>query len=348
MSDAEVEVKKKRGRPKKVESSASTAKATPAKKPAKSSKKAPAEPKATARAQTGNNRAAEALKVKESRPKAALLKQGEKGASAELKTNEKDSTTTSRKPRTVKLVKAEKAKQASQLESIGHQEQPAEALTAAVSSQASQQKSAISKADEIASTEPERTQTGPKSPAPTAIQQSTILSALRATTGSSSIPPPPPPPPAIPAVTAMPPPKTPVSNLASSISKSRKILPDPTNSGFKVGPATGKQAVVRNLDEITRIGAQRSMPSQPRAQYPPAAEDIRKTKKYKALSRRWLAGMVAMPILICTSWALYERVFYDKTPRSLPGANAFPPSGSSNESFNSSASTESSINSSTT
>ncbi|KAI1940566.1 hypothetical protein LOZ66_002162 [Ophidiomyces ophidiicola] len=345
MSGAEVEVKKKRGRPKKVESSASTAKATPAKKPAKSSKKAPAEPKATARAQTGNNRAAEALKVKESRPKATLLKQGEKGASAELKTNEKDSATTPRTPRTVKLVKAEKAKQASQLESIGHREQPAETLTASVSSQTSQQKSAISKADEIAPTEPERTQTGPESPSPTAIQQSTILSALRATTGSSSNPPPPP---AIPAVTAMPPPKTPVSNLASSISKSRKILPDPTNNSFKVGPATGKQAVVRNLDEITRIGAQRSMPSQPRAQYPPAAEDIRKTKKYKALSRRWLAGMVAMPILICTSWALYERVFYDKTPRSLPGANAFPPSRSSNESFNSSSSTESSISSSTT
>ncbi|EER22937.1 hypothetical protein CPC735_022360 [Coccidioides posadasii C735 delta SOWgp] len=123
------------------------------------------------------------------------------------------------------------------------------------------------------------------------------------------------------------PPKTPASKLASSISKSRQVLPDPTNS-FKPS-ARQSSPTVRNFDQITRIGAQRSMPAQSRQQA--AAQDIRNSKSYKSFARRWTATIVALPILLYTSYALYERVFYDKEPRSLPGANAFPPPESSNQ-----------------
>ncbi|EAS29545.3 uncharacterized protein CIMG_08291 [Coccidioides immitis RS] len=123
------------------------------------------------------------------------------------------------------------------------------------------------------------------------------------------------------------PPKTPASKLASSISKSRQVLPDPTNS-FKPG-ARQSSPTVRNFDQITRIGAQRSMPAQSRQQA--AAQDIRNSKPYKSFARRWTATIVALPILLYTSYALYERVFYDKEPRSLPGVNAFPQPESSNQ-----------------
>ncbi|OAX82125.1 hypothetical protein ACJ72_03520 [Emergomyces africanus] len=54
-------------------------------------------------------------------------------------------------------------------------------------------------------------------------------------------------------------------------------------------------------------------------------QDVRNTKQYKSLARRWTSAMVALPILLYTSYALYERVFADKAPRSLPGTNNFPP-----------------------
>ncbi|EEP77620.1 predicted protein [Uncinocarpus reesii 1704] len=114
--------------------------------------------------------------------------------------------------------------------------------------------------------------------------------------------------------------KSPASKLASSISKSRQILPDPTNS-FKPGTKQSSP-VVRNMDQITRIGAQRSMPMQPN----PAVQDIRKTKQYRSFAR---------------SYALYERVFYDRQPKSLPGVNAFSPAEPSNQPSDISTSNES-------
>ncbi|KAJ5480743.1 hypothetical protein N7539_006637 [Penicillium diatomitis] len=45
--------------------------------------------------------------------------------------------------------------------------------------------------------------------------------------------------------------------------------------------------------------------------------DIRKTKEYKVAARRWLSSIVALPIVIYTSWILYERVYGDKQPKRL-------------------------------
>ncbi|OJD23780.1 hypothetical protein ACJ73_04867 [Blastomyces percursus] len=71
--------------------------------------------------------------------------------------------------------------------------------------------------------------------------------------------------------------------------------------------------------EAQRVKPQRSEPA-------PGVkpQDIRNTKQYKSLARRWTSAMVALPILLYTSYALYERVFADKGPRSLPGTNSFP------------------------
>ncbi|EEH07069.1 predicted protein [Histoplasma capsulatum G186AR] len=68
--------------------------------------------------------------------------------------------------------------------------------------------------------------------------------------------------------------------------------------------------------------AQRPKPQQAPVVNP---QDIRNTKQYKTAARRWTSVMVALPILLYTSYALYERVFADKAPRSLPGTNNFPP-----------------------
>ncbi|EPS30600.1 hypothetical protein PDE_05552 [Penicillium oxalicum 114-2] len=45
--------------------------------------------------------------------------------------------------------------------------------------------------------------------------------------------------------------------------------------------------------------------------------DIRNTKEYKVAARRWLSSIVALPIVIYTSWILYERVYGNKSPKRL-------------------------------
>ncbi|PWY86033.1 hypothetical protein BO70DRAFT_428108 [Aspergillus heteromorphus CBS 117.55] len=58
-----------------------------------------------------------------------------------------------------------------------------------------------------------------------------------------------------------------------------------------------------------------------RQQLPPAGavRDIRQTKEYKAAARRWLSTIVALPILMYTSWMLYERTYGDKKPKRFVG-----------------------------
>ncbi|ODH45611.1 hypothetical protein GX48_08310 [Paracoccidioides brasiliensis] len=73
-----------------------------------------------------------------------------------------------------------------------------------------------------------------------------------------------------------------------------------------------------------RLSSQRLEPAQAQAESA-KLRDIRQTKQYKTLARRWTSAMVALPILIYTSYELYERVFANKPPRSLPGTNHFPP-----------------------
>ncbi|PWY93498.1 hypothetical protein BO94DRAFT_344547 [Aspergillus sclerotioniger CBS 115572] len=50
----------------------------------------------------------------------------------------------------------------------------------------------------------------------------------------------------------------------------------------------------------------------------PGVKDIRQTKEYKIAARRWLSTMVALPILMYTSWSLWERTYGEKSPRRLP------------------------------
>ncbi|RAL05991.1 uncharacterized protein BO80DRAFT_86200 [Aspergillus ibericus CBS 121593] len=51
--------------------------------------------------------------------------------------------------------------------------------------------------------------------------------------------------------------------------------------------------------------------------------DIRQTTEYKAAARRWLSVMVALPILMYTSWSLYERTYGEKSPkRVIPHSSA--------------------------
>ncbi|GFN13056.1 uncharacterized protein AtWU_02854 [Aspergillus tubingensis] len=59
-------------------------------------------------------------------------------------------------------------------------------------------------------------------------------------------------------------------------------------------------------------------PLPPRGQRPAGAvKDIRQTKEYKLAARRWISVMVGLPILMYTSWSLYERTYGDKRPKRL-------------------------------
>ncbi|KAL4922526.1 hypothetical protein BDW62DRAFT_54362 [Aspergillus aurantiobrunneus] len=65
--------------------------------------------------------------------------------------------------------------------------------------------------------------------------------------------------------------------------------------------------------------------SQPRRPLPNAVTDIRQTKEYKAASRRWLSTIVALPILMYTSWVLFERTYGNQKPKRLsdgPGSRS--------------------------
>ncbi|KAE8344182.1 hypothetical protein BDV24DRAFT_127546 [Aspergillus arachidicola] len=61
-------------------------------------------------------------------------------------------------------------------------------------------------------------------------------------------------------------------------------------------------------------------------QGPQAVRDIRQTKEYKVAARRWLSTIVALPILMYTSYVLYERTYLNKSQKHLAR-----PSGSGTE-----------------
>ncbi|KAL4867355.1 hypothetical protein BDV12DRAFT_121527 [Aspergillus spectabilis] len=50
---------------------------------------------------------------------------------------------------------------------------------------------------------------------------------------------------------------------------------------------------------------------------PTNVHDLRQTKEYKAASRRWVSTIVALPILMYTTWVLYERTYGGKKPKRL-------------------------------
>ncbi|QSS64498.1 hypothetical protein I7I51_01566 [Histoplasma capsulatum] len=68
--------------------------------------------------------------------------------------------------------------------------------------------------------------------------------------------------------------------------------------------------------------AQRLKPQQAPVVNP---QDIRNTKQYKTAARRWTSVMVALPILLYTSYALYERVS-DNSPSPSPSSTSTPAS----------------------
>ncbi|KAJ5731350.1 uncharacterized protein N7483_005858 [Penicillium malachiteum] len=43
--------------------------------------------------------------------------------------------------------------------------------------------------------------------------------------------------------------------------------------------------------------------------------DIRSTKEYKLAARRWTSTIVALPIVLVTSYMIYERVYGDKVQK---------------------------------
>ncbi|OQE46751.1 hypothetical protein PENCOP_c001G08496 [Penicillium coprophilum] len=71
----------------------------------------------------------------------------------------------------------------------------------------------------------------------------------------------------------------------------------------------------RSVDPQTRPPRPVRQPASPRL--PKGVDDIRQTKEYKAAARRWTATIVGLPILMYTSWILYERVYGGKSPKRL-------------------------------
>ncbi|KAJ5891621.1 uncharacterized protein N7473_007849 [Penicillium subrubescens] len=66
-----------------------------------------------------------------------------------------------------------------------------------------------------------------------------------------------------------------------------------------------------------KVNAVRPPPAPRPAPRPVNPAEIRKTKEYKVAARRWLSTIVALPIVMYTSWILYERVYGNKSPRRL-------------------------------
>ncbi|KAL1976727.1 hypothetical protein VTN31DRAFT_3009 [Thermomyces dupontii] len=59
--------------------------------------------------------------------------------------------------------------------------------------------------------------------------------------------------------------------------------------------------------QLPHRGPQPSIPRRP--------VDIRQTPEYKRAARRWIATIVALPVLFFSSWELYQRVYGGKQKR---------------------------------
>ncbi|KAJ5185163.1 hypothetical protein N7491_006966 [Penicillium cf. griseofulvum] len=69
----------------------------------------------------------------------------------------------------------------------------------------------------------------------------------------------------------------------------------------------------RAVDPKTRPPRPVRQPASPRL--PKGVDDIRQTKEYKAAARRWTTTIVGLPIVMYTSWILYERLYVGKSPK---------------------------------
>ncbi|CBF85364.1 uncharacterized protein ANIA_11312 [Aspergillus nidulans FGSC A4] len=70
------------------------------------------------------------------------------------------------------------------------------------------------------------------------------------------------------------------------------------------------------LSQRPRVVVDPHLHPEPRRRTPPIT-DIRQTNEYKAAARRWISTIVALPILMYTSWVLYERTYGNKQPKRL-------------------------------
>ncbi|KAJ9290156.1 hypothetical protein DTO027B5_1443 [Paecilomyces variotii] len=89
---------------------------------------------------------------------------------------------------------------------------------------------------------------------------------------------------------------TPEPTKASSSSSSSKQNSTPTPTPTR-RPQVLDARALRDLNQQRRTAPR--LPTSP--------EDIRKTPQYKAAARRWTSTIVALPILIYSSYILYER-----------------------------------------
>ncbi|KAJ5467784.1 hypothetical protein N7475_005536 [Penicillium sp. IBT 31633x] len=76
-----------------------------------------------------------------------------------------------------------------------------------------------------------------------------------------------------------------------------------------------QQQQYRSVDPQTRPPRPVRQPAPPRG--PKGVDDIRQTKEYKVAARRWTATIVGLPIVMYTSWILWERLYGGKSPKRL-------------------------------
>ncbi|KAJ5201942.1 uncharacterized protein N7498_006605 [Penicillium cinerascens] len=67
----------------------------------------------------------------------------------------------------------------------------------------------------------------------------------------------------------------------------------------------------------------------PRPVPPKGPVDIRQTTEYKSAVRKWTSAIVALPIVMYTSWILYERIYGNKSVKKLTLQKKEEPSSSS-------------------
>ncbi|GAD98490.1 conserved hypothetical protein [Paecilomyces variotii No. 5] len=100
--------------------------------------------------------------------------------------------------------------------------------------------------------------------------------------------------------------------------------PEPTKvSSSKPNPAS--TAPPPRKPQVLDARALRDLNQQRRAappRLPTSPEDIRKTPQYKAAARRWTSTIVALPILIYSSYILYERSTGKQQQKHLSRENA--------------------------
>jgi len=82
------------------------------------------------------------------------------------------------------------------------------------------------------------------------------------------------------------------------------------------------QAQRRALDTQTlkELGSRRRKPELSNSS---ASANIRQTKEYKIAARKWTSTIVALPILLYTSWVLYERIHGSQSQKHLDDRSRF-------------------------